>query len=382
MAIKNAHGLLGKLIGDLREVWLEIPGDCHLNCQYCFAYEHKEDFNFKRKGLEIIREDIRPDLLSLDEILENIRQFDEDFPLTEKEKSIGIKKMLAIPAAGEPFVNEKMKTYLYRILDACKNRDIISTVFTTADKITDDDINRLEGYKDNLRLYIKCNSLNPIIQDKLVNRTGYSIKRDEVLEKLIKKGFNNGRLGIVTSIMNENYKEMEQLLIYARTNNLEFDADTIINRGKGQNCKCKLDVNDETEDKELIETLRKLQELDKKYGNDWILTSTYIGSEPCTRFDHHIYIKRNGDVSPCVGSPQIVYGNTKEHRLKDLWESKISKIIRKHEITGVCSGCKNYQDKKCYSCLARSTNEDLSKDKLIQLGKIPTIGCNICGPIK
>jgi len=183
--------------------------------------------------------------------------------------------------------------------------------------------------------------------------------------------------------MKDNYQEMKELLIYARENNIEFDADTILSRGRGKDCKCKFDISDKTQDSQMLATLKKLQKLDReKYDNNWLLTSTYVGSEPCTRFDHHLYIKRNGEVSPCVGSPQIVYGNTKESTLKELWESSASKIIRKHDVEGACAGCKNYQENTCYSCLARSTDENFTQENLLKTGKINTVGCNICGPIK
>jgi len=194
MVKKNAHGLLGQLVGDLREIWIEIPGDCHLNCSYCFAYENKQDFEFNKVCQEIIRTDKRKDLLSLDEILRNIREFDEDFLLTEKERAEGVKKRLAIPAAGEPFVNDRMRNYVYGVLDECKRRDIVATIFTTGDKITETDMDRLNQYGDNLRLFIKYNSKIPELQDKLVGRKGYTEKRNQVLQRLVERGFNDGRL--------------------------------------------------------------------------------------------------------------------------------------------------------------------------------------------
>ena len=375
---KNAHELLGQLFGDLREVWVEIPGDCHLNCPYCFAFEKANDFSFEKVGQEIIRLDNKCDILSLEQILEAIQQFDENFPLTENEKLAGVKKRIAIPGAGEPFVNERTRYYLYGIIEECYKRDIVLTVFTTGDKITQQDMDRLEKYGNCVKLYIKRNSRHPEIQDKLVGRKGYTVERERVLAELITRGFNNGRLGVVTPIMHENYQEAEELMSWARSNNVEFDADTVIDRGRGRLCGCKFKRG---ENDELIATLKKLQILDRdKFGNNWELTSSYVASNPCTRFDHHLYIKRDGSVAPCVGSPQICYGNIRTQSLKEIWNGKVAQIIRKHEISGVCAGCQNYKDNKCKSCLARSTDDSFNQEAILATGKIPTVGCGTIGP--
>lgn len=80
----NAHEFLGKFFDNLREIWIEIPGDCPLDCIYCFATDpiikHKKPIDESK------------DLLSVEEIINNIKHFDEDFPLTKEEKLQGIKK--------------------------------------------------------------------------------------------------------------------------------------------------------------------------------------------------------------------------------------------------------------------------------------------------
>ena len=367
----EAHELLGELPNVLRELWIEIPGDCHLNCGYCLAFENKNDFKF----INHERIDVRDNLLSINDYLSVLEDFRDKFPLSTEEKSRGIKKLVAIPAAGEPFFSERMRNYAYAIIDFCEKNDMIITIFTTGDLINDDDIKSLKPLK-NIRLIIKFNSFNELIQDKIVGRKKYTLARGRVVEKLIAEGFNDGRLGIVTSLIKQNINESEKILRYARENNLSFDMDLIISRGRGQDCHCQFDSK-----AELLGAVKNLGAIDEKeYGRHWLASPTYIGSKPCTRFSYHLYIQNNGNISPCIGATQIIYGNVKTKSLEEIWNSKLYLVVRNRmsNIKGECATCKNFGS-SCFSCLSRSTiNLPESLDK----GYLQTVGCNIFGPIK
>ena len=367
----EAHALLGELPNTLRELWIEIPGDCHLNCSYCLAFESKKDFKFINRQ----RIDNRDNLLSINDYLNILKDFQDNFPLSTEEKLRGVKKLVAIPAAGEPFFTKRMRNYVYSIIDFCERNDMIITIFTTGDLINDDDIKRLKPLK-NIRLIVKFNSFDELIQDKIVGRKNYTLARAKVIEKLIAKGFNDGRLGIVTSLIKQNVNESEKILRFARENNLTFDMDLIISRGKGQNCHCQFDSKEE-----LLRAVENLSSIDEKeYDRHWLASPTYIGSKPCTRFSYHLYVQNNGNISPCIGSTQIVYGDVTSNSLEEIWNSKLSLVVRNRmsNIEGECANCKNFGS-SCFSCLSRSTiNLSESLDK----GFLQTVGCNIFGPTK
>ena len=365
----EAHGLLGELSNVLRELWIEIPGDCHLNCRYCLAFENRNDFQFVN-GTRI---DVRSNLLTVEDHLKILKEFKEKFPLTEQEIASGVKKQVAIPAAGEPFFTERLRGYLYPILDFCEKNDIIISIFSTGDLINDNDIARLKPLK-NIRLIIKCNSFDTQVQDKIVGKRNYAKNRNESLNKLIQAGFNDGRLGIVTSLIQQNVTEAGTLLKFARENNLTFDMDLIISRGKGEKCHCQLAKED------ILRTVENLRLQDEKYGRNWLPSPTYIGSKPCTRFSYHMYIQNNGNVSPCIGSTQVIYGNIKDQSLEDIWESKISQTVRNRltNIKGACAGCKNFGE-SCFSCLGRSV---VNLNESLENGYLDTVGCHIFGPSK
>ncbi|MFC1681996.1 radical SAM/SPASM domain-containing protein [Nanoarchaeota archaeon] len=339
----SAHPGLGSLPNKLKELWLEVGGSCHLNCYYCFA---------NSDGLDKSKDNV-----NIHQIKKYLNEFVE----------IGGDR-IGIVGAGEPFHARNISDTL-AILEYAKEKKLHTTIFTTTDLIDEKLIKKLDEFP-NITLMVKYNSQIPEVQDKMVSSQGYTQRRDKAMKLLISKGYNDGkRLGVVTSILEENAKEMSKIFRFARDNNIIFDVDTPIPRGRGSNC-----------DREKIGKLAKpvikeLAKIDKEeYGNVWDSHATYIASLPCTRFNQHLYVKKDGLVMPCVGSPNVILGNVKEESIKDIWDKKITLIIREHKYKGKCTSCKNFKEGKCFSCLGRST-KNLNTESLLRKGYVETIGC-------
>lgn len=329
----TAHiGELGKVGKTLEEIWFEIGGSCHLQCGYCFANSGGID-----KGAANVTADRH--LQMLDEF-----------------KALG-GTHIGIVGAGEPF-HPRNAPHLYQILDSAESYGIWTTVFTTADMLDAHTLDWLDSYK-NLTLQVKCNSLKPEVQDAIVQSHGYTNRRQLALDEMIRRGWNDGsRLGIVTSILNENAEEMPDLLRYARKNNLLFDADTILPKGRGTTYhKCP--------DSQVRNVIEKLRNIDAAaFNNHWQAHGSYIASPPCTRYSKHLYIDKNGNAHPCVGSQEVQLGNIKTLRLAQIWDGDLMRIIRAHDYKGKCLTCANYREQRCHSCLGRAcenlTNESLN----------------------
>lgn len=346
----SAHAGLGNLTNKLEELWLEIGGTCHLHCPYCFASANGIDND--------------PNNLKIKDIVKNIKEF-----VCMGGKRIGV------VGAGEPFHPRNIED-LFKILDSVYETGVITTIFTTGDLINKKILKRLDNYPD-ITLLVKFNSFKPKIQDRLVGNNGYTARRDAALARLIAKGYNDGhRLGIVSSIMKDNKNEIVELLRFARRNNIIFDADTLIPRGRGGTCGLS------TAPEETKKILLECQKIDaEEFGFFWNITSSYIASPPCTRFCCHLYIDKFGFVHPCVSSHGVVLGNIKHQTLSKIWENEITKIIRNHTYTGKCTTCLNYQTKKCFSCLGRACAE-VTTEFLKKNGFVKTIGCFNYTPIK
>jgi MoaA/NifB/PqqE/SkfB family radical SAM enzyme len=326
----------------LKELWFEIGGSCHLRCSYCFA---------ESGGIDRACDNVP---------LTRVKSYLEEFIQMGGER-------IGIVGAGEPFHPRNIKD-TFEILDYVKPTNLKTTIFTTADLLNEDSMNRLEQYP-NVVLLVKYNSQIPEIQDKLVGVKGYTQRREKVMQELIRRGFNDGRLGVVTSILEQNAQEMPIIFRYARENGLIFDADNPIPRGRGSSCNRERIAELA---KPIIEQLSKIDR--EEYGNIWEAHATYIASPPCTRFNQHLYVKKDGTVIPCVGSATVILGNVKTQTLQEIWESPLTQIIRGHKYVGKCLSCKNFKEHKCFSCLGRAT-EDLSTEQLQREGCVKTVGC-------
>lgn len=347
--------------GELRSMWVELPGWCDLYCQYCFAATRKIDK--------------APNNLTLDEYRSLIKDFAD-----MGGRDIGI------PGSGEPFHRDDQMgvsncQLTLDILESCKEAGLCLTIFTTAHWIDATLAERLLKY--DVVLLVKYNSMDEKIQNALVGLNeknppfNYAQKRDHALLMLMAMGFNEpafgkkSRLGIVTSAMNANKHELPMLLRFARRHNIIFDCDTILERGRG---KLFNEAAGSPPDSEMQDIFRRLQSIDaNEFGNKWDISRSYIGT-CCDRFRHHLYISKTGDAHPCVGSTTVHLGNIRTATLQECWDSPAMRVIRNHKYAGKCTECLNFKEEKCYSCLGRCT-ADLSHTQIEEDGYVKTIGC-------
>ena len=260
----------------------------------------------------------------------------------------------------------------------------------------------------NIVLLIKYNHSKEDIQNILVGKepgkisnqkkSNFSALRDKSLDILINKYHLNDekrRLGLVTSIIKENAEKeenngkLEIVNIFERTkrDNLIFDCDTILELGRGRSF---------TKDHKVLPKfdLERVFKLLQDAGATGLSQGgTYVGNTCCDRILHHLYIKANGDVFPCIGCSRediekiFLLGNIKDHTLESLWNKPLRRRLaeeRFETISGVCSHCENFHSELCYSCLGRCISEyteDNSDLTIKSAFSVPTIGCMHHKPI-
>ena len=142
----------------LETLWFEIPSHCNLACSYCFA-----------NGGEPI------DISSL--------VSEETFTkMLEEAQSLGVESV-GIPGAGEPFIKKNLDLTM-KLLEKCQDLGFYTTIFTTGEFITEELADKL--FEMPVELMIKCNSLDPDVQNAFVSDpdrgriiTHYGQKRNE-----------------------------------------------------------------------------------------------------------------------------------------------------------------------------------------------------------
>jgi len=394
--------------GILQSVWFGIPGNCDLSCPYCFCSTTEIDNDVdniawgRPASGGVTHYQYEPyERLIFKPLAEQVRAWNAASP-EQRIAAFGcppenaqtdevVRGKVAIPGAGEPFHprNRELVLSLIRSANAC---GLHMTVFTTGHWI--DAALAAELLPMDVVLLVKRNSGKKEVQNALVGRPAdhpFFEQREAALQLLMDIGFNKPfgkpgtseyqetRLGVVTSIMRENIVELESLLCFARKNNIIFDCDTILERGRGGVCRQRLT------DKMTECGFKILQRLDKKkFGREWDISSTYVGTA-CDRHRHHLYVDKRGFIYPCVGCMEdkehnidpIVLGNIKDgpHALIAAWKSPImAKVIRPWRYEGPCKDCSKPEKGICFSCLGRF------RDSLVTVTRdstepITTIGC-------
>ena len=395
--------------GILQSVWFEIPANCDLKCPYCFCGTTGTDDDIDDVACgggaasdSTTRYQHEPyEELIFKPLAEQVRAWNEaspeqrisvfGCPPENAETDEPIRGKVAIPGAGEPFHprNRALTLALIRSANSC---GLHMTVFTTGHWIDESLAAQLAPL--DVVLLVKRNSAKRDVQNALVGMPAdhpFFDKRETALQVLMDAGFNKPfgkpgepeyqetRLGVVTSIMRENVDELESLLCFARENNIIFDCDTILERGRG--CKCHQRLTDKMTERGFA----ILQQLDReKFGRQWDISSTYVGTA-CDRYRHHLYVDRRGAIFPCVGCiadkdhdiEPIVLGSIKDgsQALMAAWQAPImAQVIRPWNYEGPCKDCTKPEEGVCFSCLGRF------RDSLVTLTRdstepISTIGC-------
>lgn len=297
---------------------METSNICNLNCPYCFRDIYGTKGRLKNE-------------LTIKERLELIKQ----------AKELGC-ETIKITGAGEPTIDD----YFFDMVEYVNKLGMWVITFTNGFIIDKEMAERL--YKMNISLIVKCNSLKPEIEDRLVGRKGYAERRNQAVKYLVDAGFNKikpTRLGFDAVITNFNKQEIIDNLRYCRKNNIFPLFRPMMPIGGAINVK-----GWEISKQETIAIYEKARDVDKEFGLSYNLVLPYIGGVWCRQLHYALYVNILGEVYACTGSRKLL-GNIREKSLKEIWNSKEVRKIRKTPYDS-CPLRENYwEGRKNYDCI-------------------------------
>jgi radical SAM protein with 4Fe4S-binding SPASM domain len=229
-----------------------------------------------------------------------------------------------------------------------------------------------------VRVVLKMNTFDPLLQDRLTGTTDASARIRSALALLRAAGYPSPdyRLAVASVICRQNIRELPRLWCWLRDRQIlpYFEIITPQSRAVENDW---LSVSPP----ELERLFKRLALIDRRrYGQHWEPQPPLVGNR-CLRHQFSCLVTARGEVMPCVGVT-IPLGNLKRAPLATiLSESPIMQNLRQHRqtIKGPCSRC----DKReaCYGCRGAAfqlTGDYLASDPLcwrVDRAPCPSKGC-------
>lgn len=288
---------------------LDLTGECKLNCFYCDRTPDR--YNSVPNRVELTTT--------------------ERLDLIEQARQLGA-TTVEFPGAGEPTIDSGF----WDIASAVRGHGMTPVIFTSGYHLDRLAVDRL--YQLGATIFIKHNSSNTKIQDKMVGLTGYGEKANAALRYLLKKGFNQSvptRVAVdmvVTPQFNESkeFDEVVSLHRWCRLNNVHNYIVTLIPEGRAD--KAAMLLERERADN-MIEAVRRVDE--NEFGLTYNTSRPMAGGYRCRQVNVGLFVNLFGEVYDCNGLGRFL-GHVRCDSLQTIWNAKFAKHIRAPIQDGFC----------------------------------------------
>ncbi len=304
-----------KAVADNRLLSMEIEFSrrCNFRCSYCYVPTKEELEN------ELSRAELK-DAIS-------------------QAKELGAGKIIIL--GGEPSIYP----HLQEMISFIKEEGLEAEMFTNGSGITPELADFLARNK--VRVVLKQNSQDEVIQDRLAGKTGAFQIIKEALKNLRQAGYPAADhfLAVSTIICQQNIAELPHMWEWLRNHDIEPYFEVITPQGNA-----KQNTWLEVSSHELKIIFSKLAQIDKeKYGREWEPQPPLAGNR-CMRHQVSCVVTSTGNVMPCVGVT-ITIGNIRQQPLSEI--IKNSEVINnlknfRQTIKGECRTCEKASE--CYGC--------------------------------
>lgn len=285
---------------------LDFTGECKLNCFYCDRTPDRYSDVPNRTEL------------STEERLDLIRQ----------ARALGA-TTVEFPGAGEPMIDEGF----WPVLELIRELGMTSVLFTSGYHLTDINIDRL--YCLGTTVFVKHNSDDTAIQDKMVGVKGYGEVATRALHRMVEKGFAKTiptRLAIdmVTTPQFQNFEEIGNIFRWCRDNNVHQYIMTLIPEGMADH---KTVLFEKQRANDLIEYVARIDR--DEYGLDYVPSRPMVGGYRCRQVNIGLFVNLFGEVYDCNGLGRLI-GHVRRNSLAEIWGSKFAQRVRQPEQDGFC----------------------------------------------
>lgn len=285
---------------------LDFTGECKLKCFYCDRTPDR--YSTVPNRVELTTEE-RKDIIS-------------------QARALGA-TTIEFPGAGEPMIDPGF----WEVLEHIHGNGMIPVIFTSGYHLNRSNIDRL--YELGATIFIKHNSEDGAVQDKMVGVKGYGEIATKALHMLVERGFGETiptRMA-VDVVVTPKFQDLEmigRIFRWCRDNNVHNYIMTLIPEGMADH---RTVLFERQRADELVEFMHVIDR--DEYGLDYVPSRPMGGGYRCRQVNVGLFANLFGEVYDCNGLGRLM-GHLRLDSLADIWNSRFAHLIRSPKQDGFC----------------------------------------------
>ncbi len=285
---------------------LDLTGDCKLKCFYC---DRTPDRYSDVPGRAEMSTELRKDIIS-------------------QAKELGA-TTIEFPGAGEPMIDDGF----WEVVEHIHALDMTTVLFTSGYHLDEKSVDRL--FDLGATIFLKHNSDDPAVQDKMVGVKGYAKLANRALELLVARGFNDPiptrmALDMVVTPHFQDLDEVGKIFRWCRDNNVHNYIMTLIPEGMADH---RTVLFEKQRAQELVDFMARIDR--EEYGLEYVPSRPMGGGYRCRQVNVGLFVNLFGEVYDCNGLGRLI-GHLRRDRLADVWNSAYANAVRRPDQNGFC----------------------------------------------
>lgn len=285
---------------------LDLTGECKLKCFYCDRTPDR--YSDVPNRVELTTEE-RKDVIS-------------------QAHALGA-TTVEFPGAGEPMID----VGFWEVVEHIHDLGMTAVLFTSGYHLDEESVDRL--YELGATIFLKHNSEDSHVQDKMVGMRGYGEIANRALQLLVERGFNEPiptRMAI-DMVVTPQFQDLDmvgRIFRWCRDNNVHSYIMTLIPEGMADHEKV---LFEKRRAQELVDFMAAIDR--DEYGLDYEPSRPMGGGYRCRQVNVGLFANLFGEVYDCNGLGRLI-GHLRRDSLADIWHSKFANQIRKPDQDGFC----------------------------------------------